>query len=144
MIAKVLLKKLHPDAVVPKYATPGSSGVDVCALYSNIIEPGHWKAIETGLSMEIQPGFECQVRPRSGLALKQGISVLNSPGSIDSDYRGEIKVILINNGISDFEIRAGDRIAQLVFAPVAQASFVVSDVLSDTQRGDGGFGSTGI
>lgn len=133
-------------AVIPQYKTIGAAGCDVCAFLSEpfILEPGDYAPIPTGLSMEIPLGYEVQVRPRSGLAAKNGITVLNSPGTIDSDYRGEVKIILINHGNSAFVINNGDRIAQLVVAPVSAAVFVKVDSLSDTERGQGGFGSTGV
>lgn len=133
-------------AIIPEYKSVGAAGCDVCAFLSEplVLEPGEYAAIPTGLSMEIPVGFEVQVRPRSGLAAKNGITVLNSPGTIDSDYRGEVKIILINHGNSPFAINNGDRIAQLVVASVSSAIFVEVDSLSETDRGQGGFGSTGV
>lgn len=133
-------------AIIPEYKSVGAAGCDVCAFLSEpfVLEPGEYAAIPTGLSMEIPVGFEVQVRPRSGLAAKNGITVLNSPGTIDSDYRGEVKIILINHGNSPFAINNGDRIAQLVIASVSSAIFVEVDSLSETDRGQGGFGSTGV
>ena len=128
---------------LPAYATEGAAGMDVLAAEDLTLAPGARHAVATGLAMAIPPGFEVQVRPRSGLALKHGITVPNTPGTIDSDYRGELKVILINHGSDPFEIRRGDRIAQLVLAPVTRASWLVSDELDETARGEGGFGSTG-
>lgn len=128
---------------LPAYATEGAAGMDVLAAEDISLAPGARHAVATGLAVAIPPGLEIQVRPRSGLALKHGISVPNTPGTIDSDYRGELKVILINHGVEDFEIRRGDRIAQLVLAPVTRASWLPVDELDETSRGEGGFGSTG-
>lgn len=141
---QVKIKLESPLAIIPEYQTSGSSGMDVCAVEKYTLEPGEWKAISTGLSFEIPTGLEIQVRPRSGLAAKSGITVLNTPGTIDSDYRGILKIILINLGKESFPIEVGARIAQIVFAPVIQASLVISSELSETNRGSGGFGSTGI
>lgn len=141
----VLVKRLdHGQGLdLPAYATSGAAGMDVVSAEDVTIAPGARHAVATGLAMAIPPGFEIQVRPRSGLALKHGITVHNTPGTIDSDYRGELKVILINLGAEAFEIRRGDRVAQLVLAPVVQAGWVEVDELDDTARGAGGFGSTG-
>ncbi len=141
----VLVKRLpHFEGLeLPEYATEGAAGMDVLAAEDVVLGPGARHAVATGLAVAIPPGFEIQVRPRSGLALKHGITVPNTPGTIDSDYRGELKVILINHGGDPFEIRRGDRIAQLVLAPVVQASWLAVEELDETRRGDGGFGSTG-
>ncbi len=128
---------------LPAYATSGAAGMDVVSAEDVTLAPGARHAVATGLAMAIPHGFEVQVRPRSGLALKHGITVPNTPGTIDSDYRGELKVILINHGTDPFEIRRGDRIAQLVLAPVVQAGWVEVSELDETARGAGGFGSTG-
>ncbi len=128
---------------LPAYATAGAAGMDVLAAEDVALAPGARHAVATGLAMAIPEGYEIQVRPRSGLALKYGISVPNTPGTIDSDYRGELKVILINHGSEPFVISRGDRIAQLVLAPVVQAGWVEVDELDETVRGAGGFGSTG-
>ncbi|WP_341710816.1 dUTP diphosphatase [Erythrobacter sp.] len=128
---------------LPTYATPGAAGMDVVAAEAVTIAPGARHAVATGLSVAIPDGYEIQVRPRSGLALKHGITVPNTPGTIDSDYRGELKVIMINHGTEDFAIARGDRIAQLVLAPVTQAIWKEVEELDATQRGEGGFGSTG-
>ena len=128
---------------LPRYATDGAAGMDVLSAEDVAIEPGARHAVATGLSVAIPPGYEIQVRPRSGLALKHGISVPNTPGTIDSDYRGELKVILINHGAEPFAIARGDRIAQLVLAPVTRAAWDEVAELDDTARGAGGFGSTG-
>jgi dUTP pyrophosphatase len=131
------------DLELPSYATSGAAGMDVLAAEDAILPPGGRHAVATGLALAVPDGFEMQVRPRSGLALKHGISLPNTPGTIDSDYRGELKVILINHGDREFKVRRGDRIAQLVLAPVVRASWLKVDELDDTARGEGGFGSTG-
>ncbi len=141
----VQIKRLpHGEGLaLPAYATDGAAGMDVLSAEDLTLSAGARHAVATGLAIAIPPGFEIQVRPRSGLALKYGISVPNSPGTIDSDYRGELKVILINLGAEAFAIRRGDRIAQLVLAPVTQARWVTVEELDETARGEGGFGSTG-
>jgi dUTP pyrophosphatase len=141
----VKLKRLpHGEGLeLPRYATDGAAGMDVLSAEDIVLEPGMRYAVATGLSLAIPPGYEIQVRPRSGLALKHGISVPNTPGTIDSDYRGELKVILINHGSEAFAIHRGDRVAQLVLAPVTRASWDEVDELDATERGEGGFGSTG-
>ena len=133
-------------AVIPEYKTVGAAGADLYALVDSPITlaPGKTAMVPTGLFFEIPEGYEIQVRPRSGLAAKNGVTVLNTPGTIDSDYRGEIKIILINLGDKDFVINSGDRVAQMVIAPLIQASFSIVDELSDTTRGSVGFGSTGV
>ena len=128
---------------LPAYATSGAAGMDVVSAEDVVIAPGARHAVATGLAVAIPQGFEIQVRPRSGLALKHGITVPNTPGTIDSDYRGELKVILINLGNEAFAIQRGDRVAQLVFAPVVQAAWDEVAELDATDRGAGGFGSTG-
>jgi dUTP pyrophosphatase len=132
-----------PPVDLPAYATDGSSGMDIRAAEDKVLRPSETGLIATGFQLEIPPGYEAQVRPRSGLALKHGIGVLNSPGTIDADYRGEVKVILTNFGREDFVVRRGDRIAQLVVAPVVRATLLETDNLGDTGRGGGGFGHTG-
>jgi dUTP pyrophosphatase len=141
----VLVKRLpHFEGLeLPQYATDGAAGMDVLSAEDVTLAPGARHAVATGLAVAIPHGFEIQVRPRSGLALKFGITVPNTPGTIDSDYRGELKVILINHGQDPFEIRRGDRVAQLVLAPVIRASWLKVDELDETLRGEGGFGSTG-
>ncbi|MCK9543158.1 MAG: dUTP diphosphatase [Novosphingobium sp.] len=141
----VLIKRLpHGEGLdLPAYATDGAAGMDVLAAEDVTLAPGARHAVATGLSVAIPRGYEIQVRPRSGLALKHGITVPNTPGTIDSDYRGELKVILINHGAAPFEILRGDRIAQLVLAPVVRASWLPVAELDETARGEGGFGSTG-
>ena len=139
----VNFKRTRPDAVLPSYARPGDAGMDVCACEAATLQPGERKLIRTGLVMELPRGTEAQMRPRSGLALKHGITLLNTPGTIDEGYRGEVGVILINLGQDPFEVQPGMRIAQMVIAPVLRADVAdVADV-SATARGDGGFGSTG-
>ena len=128
---------------LPAYATAGAAGMDVVAAEDTVLGAGERHAIATGFAIAIPPGFEVQVRPRSGLALKHGITCLNTPGTIDEDYRGEVKVILANLGAEPFEVRRGERIAQLVPAPVQKAEFAEVDELDETHRGGGGFGSTG-
>ena len=128
---------------VPSYATDGAAGMDVVAAEDLVLGPGARHAVATGFAMAIPPGYEVQVRPRSGLALKHGITCLNTPGTIDSDYRGEVKVILANLGTEPFPIARGERIAQLVPAPVQRAVFAEVESLDETSRGSGGFGSTG-
>jgi len=127
----------------PSYATDGAAGLDVVAAEEITLAPGERHAVATGFAIAIPEGYEVQVRPRSGLALRHGVTCLNTPGTIDHDYRGEVKVILANLGSEPFEIRRGERIAQLVPAPVLKANFVEVGVLSETSRGAGGFGSTG-
>jgi len=141
----VRVKRLeHGEGLeLPLYATDGAAGMDVLSAEDVTLAPGMRHAVATGLAVAIPPGYEIQVRPRSGLALKHGVSVPNTPGTIDSDYRGEVKVILINFGAEPFEIRRGDRVAQLVLAPVTRGRWAVVDELDETERGDGGFGSTG-
>lgn len=138
--------KLKEGALLPEYKTSGSAGADLRALIEKpiILKPMQRCLIPTGLSVELPKGIELQVRPRSGLALKHGITVLNTPGTVDSDYRGELAVLLINLGNEDFKIENGDRIAQAVIAQAIQADFVQKDELSNTERGAGGYGSTGI
>ena len=131
---------------LPVYSTPGSAGADLSAFLSEEItlSPGQRYMVPTGLRIEIPEGYEAQIRPRSGLAAKHGITLLNTPGTIDSDYRGEIKIIMINLGSEPFTIRQGDRIAQMIIAPVSKGLFKHYSVLTDTDRGEGGFGSTGV
>jgi dUTP pyrophosphatase len=131
------------DLPFPAYATEGAAGLDVVAAEDLTLDPGKRQAVATGFAIAIPAGYEVQVRPRSGLALKHGITCLNTPGTIDSDYRGEVKVILANLGQEPFEVKRGERIAQLVPAPVLRADFHEVEELDDTERGHGGFGSTG-
>lgn len=145
MSIKVEVKRLPHSAglPLPAYATEGAAGMDVVSAESVTLAPGARHAVATGLALAIPAGYEVQVRPRSGLALKHGITVPNTPGTIDSDYRGELKVILINLGSEPFVIQRGDRVAQLVLAPVVQAAWDEVGELDATERGEGGFGSTG-
>ncbi len=129
---------------VPAYASAGAAGMDICSAENLNLRVGRRVAVSTGFAFAIPHGFEVQVRPRSGLAINHGITCLNTPGTIDSDYRGEVKVILINHGDEDFIVNKGDRIAQLVVAPVTLATMTEIDALDTTERGAGGFGSTGI
>ena len=142
------LKIIKSDSGVslPVYASAGAAGMDLCAFLGSdvILAPGERALIPTGLQVEIPPGFEAQIRPRSGLAARFGITVLNSPGTVDSDYRGIIEVILINLGKENFTVKNGDRIAQMVIAPVCRAKLHETNALNVTARGSGGFGSTGI
>jgi dUTP pyrophosphatase len=128
---------------LPSYATTGSSGMDICSAMEMSIEPGTTALVPSGFIIEVPPGYEAQVRPRSGLAIKHNIGILNSPGTIDSDYRGELKVILTNFGKEPFTIHHGDRIAQLVIAPVVRATWKEVEAVQQTDRGAGGFGHTG-
>jgi dUTP pyrophosphatase len=141
---KIQIKKLNQKAVIPQYQTTHSAGFDLVSIQDLTIKPNQRVLIDTGLAMAIEDGFELQIRPRSGLAYKNGITVLNSPGTIDSDYRGEIKVLLINHSNEEFEIKCGDRIAQAVVQKVYQANFETVEELDQTVRGTGGFGSTGV
>ena len=144
-MAKVLIKRLSSKVELPKYKTQGSSGLDLMAFIEKSIKlnPKESVLVPTGISIAIEEDLEIQIRPRSGLAAKSNISVLYTPGTIDSDYRGEIKVILFNHGNNEFIINNKDRIAQMVLAPIIKAEFEEVDELPDTIRGEGGFGSTG-
>ena len=144
-MTKIQIKKLSNSVLLPKYETLGSSGMDIAAHIGEnvIINPGEKALVSTGLSVAIPRGYEIQIRPRSGLAAKKNITVLNTPGTIDSDYRGEIKVILINFGKEKFIVEKGERIAQMVVCPVVQADLEETEELADTERGSDGFGSTG-
>ena len=144
-MTEILIKRLSKDVPLPKYETDGSSGMDLTANIENevIIEPGKTKLVPTGISLSIPNNFEIQLRPRSGLAAKHQISILNTPGTIDADYRGELKVILINLGEKTFIIEKGLRIAQMVLCPVIKANLKEVNELEKTERGIGGFGSTG-
>lgn len=137
-------KRIHPDAVLPAYAHPSDAGMDVRSIDDLIIAPGKRALVHTGLIMALPPMYEAQVRPRSGLALKNGVTVLNTPGTIDSGYRGEIGVILANFGEEDFAVKKGDKIAQIVIAPVTQPMIEETATIDETDRGAGGFGSTGV
>ncbi len=145
MRPRVQIKKLRPDAVVPAYMTEHAAGLDLCAAIDApvVVAPGERVAISTGLAIALPSGFEGQVRPRSGLAKSHGITVVNSPGTIDADYRGPVTILLINHGTEPVTIEPAHRIAQLVIAPVVQAELLEVDELDATARGAGGFGSTG-
>ncbi len=138
--------KLNEGAKIPEYKSEGASGLDLCSCENYIIEPGKIKLISTGLKLEIPSGYEAQIRSRSGLALNFGVFCLNSPGTIDADYRGEIKIILCNLGENDFKINAGDRVAQIIFSKVERVNLnlIPENELSKTKRDFNGFGSTGI
>ena len=140
----IRFQKLNPQATIPTQAHPGDAGMDLVSIEAAEIAPGARKLVHTGLAVEIPVGFEGQVRPRSGLALKNGVTVLNAPGTIDAGYRGEIGVVLANFGEAPFKVEPGMRIAQLVIAAVASVTVEVSDTLSSSERGAGGYGSTGV
>jgi len=146
---RLRVKRLHPerdhDLPLPRYMTPGSAGMDVVAAVEEPVElaPGARLLVPTGLAFQIPTGYEIQVRPRSGLALRHGVTLANAPGTIDSDYRGELGVLLVNHGDEAFVVERGARVAQLVMAPIVQASLLVVDDVEDSQRGAGGFGHTG-
>ena len=146
---KIKIKKLHEDAIIPKYHTNGSSGFDLHALEDTVILPGQTKLVRTGLAFDVGPGYELQIRPRSGVSLKTSLRIANSPGTVDADFRGEVCVIITNiDGRNDTlfgptTIEKGSRIAQGVICPVMQADIEVVDYLDETSRGEGGFGSTG-
>ena len=144
-MVKILIKKTNKEVITPKYKTNGSSGVDLSAFLDKkvVIKPNSSELIPTGLQVAIPEELEIQIRPRSGLAANESIGVLNSPGTIDSDYRGELKIILFNHGKEDFIINNGDRIAQMVLVPIVKMEFEEVDSLPNTVRGQGGFGSTG-
>jgi dUTP pyrophosphatase len=139
----IRFQRTHPDATLPAYAHPGDAGMDVCACAALTIAPGARALVPTGLVMELPEGTEAQMRPRSGLALKHGVTLLNAPGTIDQGYRGELGVILINHGREPFSVTPGMRIAQMVIAPVLRVDTETADEVSSTTRGTGGFGSTG-
>ena len=145
-MVKILIKRLSSKVTMPQYKTIGASGMDIAAFLDNeiLIKPSEKKIIPTGIKLKIPKGYEVQIRPRSGLAAKNDITVLNTPGTIDSDYRGEIKVILFNHGKNIFKIENGLRIAQMVLCPVIEAKLSEAEIIDETERGEGGFGSTGI
>ncbi len=132
-----------PPLDPPRYMTAGAAGLDLCADEAVVLAPGERRLVPTGIAVEIPPGFEGQVRPRSGLAMRHGVGMVNAPGTVDSDYRGEVGVLLVNWGADPVRLARGDRIAQLVIAPVERAEIRLVDELSGTRRGGGGFGSTG-
>jgi dUTP pyrophosphatase len=141
---QVKIQRLSKSVPVPAKATKDAAGFDLSSSIDVVIAPNTWTLVPTGLKVAIDPGYEMQIRSRSGLAYKKGVVVLNSPGTIDADYRGEVGVILFNNGENDFVIARGDRIAQAVIAMVPEVNFVEVDSLDETDRGEGGFGSTGV
>lgn len=143
MSGQVKFLKLHPDAKPPMYQTDQSVGADLTSIEDVELNPGEFKLVKTGISVELPRGTEMQIRPRSGLAFKHGVTVLNAPGTIDSDYRGEVGVLLINHGQSLFRVNKGDRIAQAVLAKAILMNYKLAKSLDSTDRGDGGFGSTG-
>jgi dUTP pyrophosphatase len=138
------VKKIRPGAVLPAYAHDGDAGMDLCSAEDTVVKKGSRALVPTGLVFMLPPGYEAQVRPRSGLALKRGVTVLNTPGTVDAGYRGEVGVILANFGEEDFEVKRGDRIAQAVVAPVTRAEIAECGEVDSTERGEGGFGSTGV
>ena len=140
---KLKFKKLNEEAIIPEFKTVGSAGMDITSIEDVTLNPGQFKIVKTGLACAIEEGYEVQVRPRSGMACKHGITVINTPGTIDSDYRGEIGVGLINLSAGQFDINKGDRIAQLVVNKIEQPEIEIVDELDETERGAGGFGSTG-
>lgn len=142
---RVAVRLLHPAAQAPRYSSAEAAGADLYASESRTILPGHRCLVPTGVAIELVAGLQAEIRPRSGLALKHGITVLNTPGTVDSDYRGEVGVILFNAGNETFTVKPGDRIAQMVIMPVVIGSFeVTTEELSSTERGEGGYGSTGV
>ncbi len=143
-MSELKIKKLTKTAIIPCYAHQNDAGLDLFSDESRILAPGEFGMIKTGIAIGLMPGTEAQIRPRSGLAAKHGITVLNSPGTVDEGYRGEVCVILINHSKIDFEIKSGMKIAQMVIAPVMKVKTEEKDELSITKRGEGGFGSTGI
>ena len=138
------IKRLSPDAVLPKYAHPGDSGMDLCSIEQLMLQPGTRATVKTGIAIELPSGTEAQVRPRSGLASRSGITILNTPGTVDEGYRGEICITVANLGQEPFEIRKGMRIAQMVICPVIRVEIDECAELSETERSTGGFGSTGV
>lgn len=138
------IKKLHPDAEVPEYAHETDSGLDLRACEDLTINPGDWELVPTGIAIELLPGTEAQIRSRSGLALGYGVAVLNSPGTVDEGYRGEIRVILINHSKEWFKVKKGAKIAQMVIAPVLRPEIEIVEELGESARGEAGFGSTGL
>jgi dUTP pyrophosphatase len=142
-MVNVKITKIKDNAIIPKYAKPGDAGVDLCSTEEYLLKPGDRCLVSTGIKIALPQGHEAQVRPRSGLALKHGISIVNTPGTVDSDYRGEIGIILINHGQDDFKVEPGMRIAQMVINKVEHANFEEVDLLDKTDRGEGGFGHSG-
>lgn len=140
----VKFRRIDPAAMLPSYAHPGDAGMDIRSIEDLVIDPGARKLVRTGLVMMLPPGYEAQVRPRSGLALKNGVTVLNTPGTIDEGYRGEVGVVLANFGSEPFRIEKGSKIAQIVVAPCTRAEIEETVEIDSTERGEGGFGSTGV
>jgi len=141
---KIQIKKLNPEAIVPKYAHDGDAGMDVFSVENVVLYPGERKLVHTGLSFQIPKGFEIQVRPKSGLSLKHGLTISNTPGTLDSGYRGELGVILFNTTKEVYEIKKAQKIAQIILARYEEAEIEVVEELGETERGEGGFGSTGL
>lgn len=144
MSAPAMQIVLSPDATLPSYQTPGAAGMDVCTAEDFELRPGERRLVKTGLRIAVPEGYEAQMRPRSGLALRHGISMVNAPGTIDSDYRGEVGLILINLGETAVEFKKGERVGQMVICPVVRVRLEVVNELDETERGAGGFGSTGV
>jgi len=141
---KIKIKKVHQDAIIPNYAHDGDAGMDLYSIEDKILNPGQVLNIKTGIKIEMEKGYEMQIRPKSGIALKNNVTLPNTPGTVDSGYRGEIVVIMVNNGKKIYEIKKGQKIAQAVFNKIEEVKFVEVDELSETSRGEGGFGSTGL
>jgi dUTP pyrophosphatase len=139
-----LIKKIHPDAIIPMKAHSTDSGYDLYSVENVILRPNEWKYISTGIALKPPAGFDFEIRPRSGLAVKYGITIINSPGTIDADYRGEVKIAVINLGKAEYTVNRGDRIAQMVIKKVCQAVIEQADKLNSTKRNSGGFGHTGV
>ncbi|MBR9705986.1 dUTP diphosphatase [Candidatus Pacearchaeota archaeon] len=144
MVIPIKIKKLHPDAIIPHYVHDGDAGMDVYSVKDMIIKPGERILVPTGISFEIPKGFEIQVRPKSGLALKYGLTLPNSPGTLDSGYRGELGVIMLNTSNAYYDVRKGEKIAQIILTSYEEAQIEEVTDLSETSRGAGGFGSTGL
>ncbi|MGI6539007.1 MAG: dUTP diphosphatase [Caldicoprobacterales bacterium] len=141
---KLKVMRIHPNAILPEYAHPGDAGLDLFSIEEAVLSPGDSKLIRTGIKIELPKGTEAQIRPRSGLALKHQITILNTPGTVDEGYRGEIGVIIINHGKADFQVKKGMKIAQMVIKPVLHVEIEEVSRLTNSQRGEGGFGSSGI
>ena len=140
----IKIQKINEDAIVPKYAYESDAGMDVYSTKNYLLLPKHRTLVGTGLKIEIPKGYEMQIRPKSGLALRDGITVLNTPGTIDSSYRGEVGIVLINHSSKPYKIEKNQKIAQIIFNKIEKAKLIISDELSETERGKGGFGSTGL
>jgi dUTP pyrophosphatase len=141
---QIKIKKLNPYAIIPHYAHEGDAGMDVYSTINFTLKPNHRSMIPTGLSFEIPKGYELQIRPKSGIAIKKGITLLNTPGTLDSGYRGELKIIMINHSSEEYKIKKGEKIAQIVLAKYEEANIIEIEELNETARGKGGFGSTGL